>query len=82
MQEDGIEGLSRRIGTDWVSLEHARDVENKSESSPLWKHMELHHLVEDVEYTMKVTRSIKTMEIQENEGTTIRDAGNNIEIKV
>ena len=44
--------------------------------------MELLHVVEEIEYTMKVTRSLKTMERQENEGITIRDAGNNIEFKV
>ena len=54
-------------------LEHARDLENESEKSPLWKHCSIQHGGRKVAFRMDALRSFKyPMVRQVNEGARVR----------
>ena len=54
-------------------LEHLKDLENKSEKSPLWKHCTIQHEGRTVNFKMEALRSFKyPMVRQVNEGARVR----------
>ena len=54
-------------------LEHARDLENQCEKSPLWKHCTIQHGGRKVEFKMDALRAYKyPMVRQVNEGARVR----------